>query len=88
MPKSEVVIEGLDVIDVIGETSRKNRKFAAIFLNELDILVSDVKLKKEIRKLFLDNQNNYTRSIIAMIFGDVEGLESAESNSSESSSSK
>jgi len=78
MTRKEVVIEGLDVIDVLGETSRKNRKFAAIFLNELDEVVSDVKLKKEIRKMFLDNQNNYTRSIVRMIFGDIEGLDGVE----------
>ena len=82
MTRKEVVIEGLDVIDVLGETSRKNRKFAAIFLNELDEIVSDVKTKKAIRKAFLDNQNNYTRSIVRMIFGDIEGLDSGEKSSS------
>jgi len=81
MPKKEVLIEGLDVIDVLGEMGRKTRKFAAIFLNDLDELVSDPKLKKEIRKLFLDTLNNYTRSVIVMIFGDIEGLDSGEKGS-------
>jgi hypothetical protein len=84
MTRKEVVIEGLDIIDVLGETSRKNRKFSAIFLNELDELVSDPKVKKLLRKAFLDNHNNYTRSIIRMIFGDIEGLDSGEKSSSSS----
>ena len=74
----EVLIEGLDVIDVLGEVSRKNRKFAAIFLNELDEIIPDIETKKKIRKLYLDTLNNYSRSIVRMIFGDIEGFTDGE----------
>ncbi len=74
--KSEgVVIQGLDVIDVIRFIIKKNKKFEAIILSELEEILDPKSDEFNlIRKLFLDGFNDYTRSIFRVIFGDVEHL--------------
>jgi len=75
MPERGVIIQGLDVLDVIGFIETKNKKFQAILLNDLEQIVDkDSEEFKLIRKLFLDGFNNYTRSILRLIFGDIEHL--------------
>lgn len=70
-----VVIQGLDVIDVVEFIAKKNKKFQALLLNELeDVMDTDTDEYKVVRKIFLDCFNNYTRSITRAIFGDVEHL--------------
>lgn len=77
----EVVIQGLDVIDVIKFIGKKNKKFQAILLGELEdyFPIDPITRKRSdefflIRKLFLDGFNNYTRSVLRVIFGDIEDL--------------
>lgn len=73
--KPEVTIEGLDVIDVVRYITRKKDKFLAIALAELEeTMEKDSNEYKFIRKVFLDAFNDYTRSILRTIFGDIEGL--------------
>ena len=95
MDSKGIVIQGLDVIDVLTFTQKKNKKFQAVFLNDLEELFNPQKILDflgvsknspegieiekfyrnefyNIRKLYLDAQNNYTRSILRAIFGDVE----------------
>lgn len=95
MDNRGIIIQGLDIIDVLQFTQKKNKKFQAVFLNDLEELLNPQKflemvnidedselgqkIKKaykedffNIRKLYLDAQNNYTRSILRAIFGDVE----------------
>jgi hypothetical protein len=73
--KPEVIIEGLDVIDVVRYITRKKDKFLAIALAELEeTMEKDSNEYKFIRKVFLDAFNDYTRSILRTIFGDIEGL--------------
>lgn len=70
-----VVIAGLDIIDILRFIQKKNRKFQAVFLSDLEeILSPDTPEYEAVRKLYLDAQNNYTRSILRAIFGDVEHL--------------
>jgi len=70
-----VVIQGLDLIDVIRFIHKKNKKFEAIILGELEeIMDKDSEEFSLVRKLFLDGFNDYTRSIMRVIFGDVEHL--------------
>lgn len=67
------IIQGLDTIDAAKIISKKNSKFLAIGLQELEeSLDKDSEEFNTIRKLFLDNFNDYTRSIMRIIFGDVE----------------
>ena len=74
VPKG-VVVQGLDLIDIITFISKKNKKFQAITLSEYEeILDKNSAEFKAIRKVTLDNYNNYTRSVVRAIFGDVEGV--------------
>jgi len=67
------IIQGLDTIDAAKIISKKNSKFLAIGLQELEeSLDKDSEEFNTIRKLFLDNFNDYTRSIMRIIFGEIE----------------
>jgi len=75
MEQPEVIIEGLDVIDVVRYISRKKDKFIAIVLADLEeVMEKDSNEYKFVRKLFLDGFNDYTRSVMRTLFGNVEGL--------------
>ncbi len=73
MERIPVAIQGLDILDVQDFITKKNKKFQAILLSDLeDILDPDSDSYKQVRKLILDSFNNYTRSIFRVIFGDLE----------------
>lgn len=70
-----VVVQGLDLMDIITFVSKKNKKFQAISLSELEEIIDKEKypeIYREVRKLILDGFNNYTRSIVRVLFGDIE----------------
>lgn len=68
-----VVIQDIDVIDTIDAIHTKNKRFQAILLSDLeDVLDRNSPKFRIIRKLFLDAFNNYTRSTLRAIFGDIE----------------
>lgn len=70
-----VVIQGLDLLDIVGFISKKNKKFQAITLSDVEeVLGKDSEEYLLIRKIILDSFNNYTRSIVRSIFGDIEYL--------------
>lgn len=67
------IIQGLDTIDVAKIISKKNSKFLAIGLQELEESLDKTQPNfSNIRKIFLDSFNDYTRSIMRVIFGDIE----------------
>ncbi len=69
------LIQGLDLRDIINFIDRKNKKFQAITLTEYEeILDKHSPEFRAIRKITLDNYNNYTRSVVRAIFGDVENI--------------
>ncbi len=69
------LIQGLDLPDITGFIDKKNKKFQAITLTEFEeVLDKNSPEFKAIRKITLDNYNNYTRSVIRAIFGDVENI--------------
>lgn len=71
----EVIIEGLDVIDVVRYITRKKDKFLAIALSDLEeTMDKDSNEYKYVRKVFLDAFNDYTRSTLRTFFGNIEGL--------------
>lgn len=73
--ETELIIEGLDIIDVVKYISRKKDKFIAIVLADLEeVMDKETNEYKFIRKVFLDGFNDYTRSIMRTLFGNVEGL--------------
>jgi len=68
-----VIIQGLDLQDIIDFIDKKNKKFQAITLTEYEeILDKNSPEFKAIRKITLDGYNNYTRSVVRAIFGDIE----------------
>lgn len=74
--EKELIIQGLDILDVISFINRKNKRFQAITLQEIEnIIHKNSKEFKTIRKIILDNYNDYTRSVLRIIFGDIEHLE-------------
>ena len=72
MTISGVVIQGLDAIDILVNLQKKRKKFQAIFLADLEEIEDDPEKFAKIRKLYLDDSNNYTRSVLRMIFGNIE----------------
>ena len=73
MTEKGVVVQGLDLIDIVTFISKKNKKFQAILLTELEeVLGKDNPDYLKVRKVVLDEFNNYTRSVVRAIFGDIE----------------
>lgn len=73
---TEFKIDGLDVFDVTRYLTKKRDKFIAIMLSDLELLYKPgTKEYNDLRKIILDGMNDYTRSIMRAIFGDIEGLE-------------
>jgi hypothetical protein len=68
-----IIIQGIDLLDLIDYITRKNKKSQAIVLSQLEgILGRDSKEYSKVRKIFLDTMNDYHRSILTTIFGDIE----------------
>ena len=71
----EITIEGLDVIDVLKYIGKKRNKFLALILAELEgTLDKNSDDYKVIRKVILDGVNDYTRSLLRILFGNVGGM--------------
>jgi hypothetical protein len=67
-----LIIQGLDPLDVAGFVSKKNKKYQAILLQDIEeILGKDSEEYKQIRGLILDSYNDYTRSILRVVFGNT-----------------
>jgi hypothetical protein len=74
MGKEPVVeIDGLDLFDLITFISKKNKRFIAIILADIEEIVGkDSDTYQQIRKIVLDGFNDYTRSVVRIVFGDIE----------------
>jgi hypothetical protein len=73
MGKQVVEIDGLDLFDLISFISKKNKRFIAIMLAEAEEIVGkDTEEYQLLRKVILDGFNDYTRSVVRIIFGDIE----------------
>ena len=69
-------INGLDLLDILGLIKRKQSRYIALLLNDVEeVLEFDPEAFSIIRKILLDYINDYTRSIFRILIGDdVEGL--------------
>jgi protein involved in sex pheromone biosynthesis len=66
-----VVIQGLDLLDVVHYIAKKNKRYQAMALSNIEeVLDKDSPEFKHVRKVILDYFNNYTRSVIRNIFGE------------------
>ena len=71
----EVKIDGLDMVDVIDFVGNKKNKFIAIMLDDVEMkFTANSEEHKFMRKVILDGMNDYTRSLLRIFFGDIEGL--------------
>jgi hypothetical protein len=71
----EIVIEGLDLVDALNVIENKKDKFVAIMLSDVEMMFpKNSKEFRYVRKIILDGMNDYTRSYLRILFGDVEGL--------------
>lgn len=68
----EKVFQEVDVFDLLREIGSKNKALNAAVLKELEKYVTDGDKYMQLRKFILDEQNSYTRSIVRLIFGDIE----------------
>lgn len=69
---SGIIINGLDLLDIIRFIKKTNRKYLAIILSQIESLDLSDEVYSKIRKFLLDSFNNYTRTIVYTIFGDVD----------------
>jgi len=69
-------INGLDLLDILGLIKRKQRRYIALLLNDIEeVMEYDPEVYSVVRKILLDYLNDYTRSIFRILIGDdIEGL--------------
>ena len=69
-------INGLDLISTITLVQRRQRRYIALLLNDIEgIMGKNSEEYRAVRKMCLDTINDYTRSIFRIVLGDeVEGL--------------
>jgi len=65
---------GLSELEIIRLINRKKSRYAAMTLTDLEELVLDKELFRQVRKIVLDNLNGFTRSLFAVVGVDVEGI--------------
>jgi hypothetical protein len=68
----EKVFQEVDVFELLREIGASNKRLNAKVLQELEKYVKDNDDFVQLRKFILDEQNSYTRSIVRLIFGDIE----------------
>lgn len=66
------VFQEVDLFTVLGEIGSRNKVLNAKTLQELEKYIKNKDDFDKIRKFILDEQNSYTRSIVRLIFGDIE----------------
>lgn len=70
-----ILVNGIDMLDIITDFSKKNKRYIANTLKDLEqVLGKDTKEYIAVRKLFLDNFNDFTRALLVQLFGNIEGL--------------
>ena len=70
--ENEKVFQEVDVFDLLREIGARNKVLNAAVLKELEKYIEDGDEYMKMRKFILDEQNSYTRSIVRLIFGDIE----------------
>lgn len=64
-----------DLIDILSLIKRKQRRYLALLLNDVEELTfEEPEMYTHLRKILLDYFNDYTRSIFRILMGDdIEG---------------
>lgn len=73
MESTKVVLQGFDILDTVRFISKTNKKCQATILAGLETVIdknsSDYNI---VRKIVLDGTNDFTRTIVKNIFGDID----------------
>jgi hypothetical protein len=70
--KGGIVFQGFDVLGVTRQISKANKKRQAMLLSDIELILGDNNPEySAIRKLVLDSTNDFARSIVGFIFGDI-----------------
>ena len=71
---TEIIVEGLDLLDIVEYVGKKKNKFVALTLQEIEGLGLEITKEeyKLIRKFVLDGFGDFTRSTMRFLFGDIE----------------
>jgi len=73
MDRARVIIQGFDVMGITKHISQMNKRNEAILLSSIENLIGrDSPHFLAIRKLILDYTNDFSRTIVKDIFGDID----------------
>ena len=68
----EKVFQEVNVFEILGEIGSRNKVLNAVVLTELEKHIKNKEEFQKVRKFVLDEQNSYTRSLVRLIFGEIE----------------
>lgn len=67
------IVQEVDIVEIIRSVGKRNKRIQAKLLQEIEKHLDKGSPEyDELRKFILDEVNNYTRSIMRDIFGDIE----------------
>ena len=69
---NNVILKEVDVMDLVAFLDRKNRKFQATLLADLEKTITNPAEYRLARKAVLDSSNNFLRLVIKTVFGEIE----------------
>jgi hypothetical protein len=73
MEHTKIILEGFNVFDTISFISRMNKRHQASLLAQVEDLIGRDSVDYPVlRKLILDSTNEFTRSIVKNIFGEID----------------
>ena len=67
-----IIIKGIDAKELVETISALSRKYQAIIMNKLESLEIPQEIFPEVRKIILDNINDFGREVGRDLIGDVE----------------
>jgi hypothetical protein len=66
------VVQSVEVIDLINFINRKKKLHQKMLLDSVELVLdTNTEEYKTIRKAILDNTNDFSRSVVRVIFGDT-----------------
>jgi hypothetical protein len=70
---SNRIIQEVDILQIVQSIGRRSKKLQAVLLQDIEQVVDRNSPEyQELRKKILDETNSYNRSIVRLIFGDIE----------------
>jgi single-stranded DNA-specific DHH superfamily exonuclease len=70
---AEKDFDGLSEFELIKQLNKKKKKYCALILTDVEELGINQDVYKKIRKIVLDNMNDYTRGVFSLVGINIEG---------------